>query len=411
MKKIASSAMTVLVLLAFCQSLTAQDTFPFKEGDRVMFLGDSITEQYQYSSDIERYLATRFPAWKLSFMNAGIGGDTATGGANRFQQQVLDEKPTIVTINFGMNDGGYGGFDANRNKAYVDNTTKMLTMAKDAGVRAILISPNAVDWRKNKDRALYLETQKQFYAPLKEIALAKSVPFVDQYAMTRATLEKLVADKADKVEPFPDSVHTDSDGGLLMAYAILTGLKAPAMVSEAVIPAAGDAQATRCTVTNVKRTDGALGFDRLDEALPLPTVPEWDSMLPYVNNLTDLNWYGLKASGLAAGTYTITVDGVEIAKHTAEELGRGVNLGNVRAGPVYAQAKKVSDAINAKNAIVHSRFRGVVLSNVPDWLADVAAERKPRELAKRKQLIDAKQAEIHSLAMPVQHQWEVKLVQ
>jgi len=33
-------------------------------------------------------------------MNAGIGGDTATGGANRFQKQVLDEKPTIVTINF-----------------------------------------------------------------------------------------------------------------------------------------------------------------------------------------------------------------------------------------------------------------------------------------------------------------------
>jgi lysophospholipase L1-like esterase len=153
--------------MAFSQASIAQETFPFKEGDRVMFLGDSITEQYQYSSDIERYLATRFPAWKLSFMNAGIGGDTATGGANRFQQHVLDEKPTIVTINFGMNDGGYGGFDANRHKPYVENTTKMLTMAKDAGVRVVLISPNAVDWRKNKDRLVYLETQKQFYAPLK----------------------------------------------------------------------------------------------------------------------------------------------------------------------------------------------------------------------------------------------------
>ena len=354
------SIVACLTAIALCQTLSAQEAFPFKEGDRVMFLGDSITEQYQYSSDIELYLATRFPAWNLSFMNAGIGGDTATGGANRFQQQVLDEKPTIVTINFGMNDGGYGGFDPKRHKPYVENTTKMVTMAKAAGVRAVLISPNAVDWRKNKDRLVYLETQKQFYAPLKEIAAANQLPFVDQYATTRATLEKLVADKADNVDPFPDSVHTDSDGGLLMAHAILTGLNAPAIVSEATLSQTADAQAgevqtTRCTVTNVKRADGTLEFDRLDEALPVPTAADWDAMLPYVNNLTDLNWYGLKTPGLSAGNYTIAIDGVEIAQHSADELSKGVNLGNVRVGPVYGQAKKVSDAINAKNACVAAR--------------------------------------------------------
>jgi hypothetical protein len=195
-----------------------------------------------------------------------------------------------------------------------------------------------------------------------------------------------------------------------MAYAILTGLKAPAMVSEATIAQAGDAQTIRCNITNLKRSDGSLEFDRLDEALPFPTIAEWDAMLPYVNNLMNLNWYGLKVPGLTAGTYSIAVDGVEIAKHSAEELSKGVNLGNVRVGPVYAQAKRVSDAINAKNAIVHGRFRGVILANVPDWLSDAAAERKPKELAKRKQLIEEKQSEIHALAMPVKHRWEVKLL-
>ena len=62
-------------------SASAADEFLFKDGDRVMFLGDSITEQYQYSSDIETYLTTRFPKWRLQFLNAGISGDTATGGA------------------------------------------------------------------------------------------------------------------------------------------------------------------------------------------------------------------------------------------------------------------------------------------------------------------------------------------
>ena len=88
----------------------APSSFCFQKGDRILFLGDSITEQYQYSSVIELYLTTRFPQWNCLFLNAGIGGDTANGGAGRFHKHVLDEKPTAVTINFGMNDAGYGAF-------------------------------------------------------------------------------------------------------------------------------------------------------------------------------------------------------------------------------------------------------------------------------------------------------------
>ena len=46
-----------------------------------------------------------------------------------------------------------------------------------------------------------------------------------------------------------------------------------------------------------------------------------------------------------------------------------MNLGNRRAGPVYEQSMKVFNAINAKNGVVHARFRGVMLANIPDWLA------------------------------------------
>ncbi len=66
--------------------------FFFKAGDRVLFLGDSITEQYQYSTDIELNLTTRFPNWNCLFLNAG----TATGGAGRFATHVLAEKPTAI---------------------------------------------------------------------------------------------------------------------------------------------------------------------------------------------------------------------------------------------------------------------------------------------------------------------------
>ena len=86
--------------------------FFFQQGDRIVFLGDSITEQYQYSHRHRAVPDHPVPGGRTStFLNAGIGGDTANGGAGRFQSHVLAEKPTAVTINFGMNDGGYGAFN------------------------------------------------------------------------------------------------------------------------------------------------------------------------------------------------------------------------------------------------------------------------------------------------------------
>lgn len=391
----------VLLLALAAPAPAAERPFFFQKGDRVLFLGDSITEQYQYSSDIELYLTTRFPNWDLTFLNAGIGGDTANGGAGRFKAHVLDEKPTAITINFGMNDAGYGKFDPARNKVYVEKTAAMLDMAKQAGVRVGLVSPNAVDRRGRPNFVTYVETQKQFYAPLKGLAEQYGASFVDQYAVTRAALERMEQDKADKVVPFGDGFHTSSPGGLLMAHAILTGLGAPARVSDAVIDTgAKTAQGERCKIDGLSVGVNDVSFTRTDEAIPMPVQKDWVTLLPYVNDLKDLNYYGLTVKGLPKGRYVVSIDGAEVAKASEDELAKGVNLGNATAGPVHAQGQKVLEAINAKNQIVHQRFRGVVMFQIPDWLADVGAERKAKELAKRKELIDMRQAEVYKLAQP-----------
>ena len=113
----------------FATSAVAGDFF-IKDGDRVVFLGDSITEQRLYTTYIEAYALTRHPDWKLWFRNVGWGGDTSwlrqrahpdekqLFAADEATQQkmvedsvgrglrrdVLPLKPTVVTIKFGMND-------------------------------------------------------------------------------------------------------------------------------------------------------------------------------------------------------------------------------------------------------------------------------------------------------------------
>lgn len=388
--------------------------FFFQPNDRVVFLGDSITEQYQYSTYLELYLTTRFPAGNMTFLNAGIGGDTAYGGAGRFQSHVLNEKPTAVTINFGMNDGGYGKFDAGRNKVYAEKTEAMLKAAKAAGVRVALLSPNAVDRRNKTNGAEYVETQKQFYAPLAGLAGKYGFAFVDQYAVTKAATDRMEQDdpKAKTAVPYYDGFHTSPPGGLLMAHAILTGLKAPAVVSEVTVDAAGGkVAATGAEVSAVKAAPGGVSFTRKDAALPMPVQKDWVPMLPYTNELRDLNRYGLTVKGLAAGDYAVRVDGAEVGRYSAKQLADGVNLGTATTGPVWEQGNKVLQAINAKNQIVHQRFRGVVMFSPPDWLRDAADERKPKELAARTARIDAAQAEVYKLAAPVARAWEVRPVQ
>lgn len=402
--------LTSLVLIAsLLLTGSARAEFPVKNGDRVLFLGDSITEQYQYSTDLELYLTTRFPNWRLSFVNAGISGDRAVGGANRFASHVLAEQPTFITINFGMNDAGYGAFNPGLHKEFLDNTTKMLAAAKEKNVRVALLSPNAVDRRIQERFKLYLETQKEFYAPLKDLAAQHGAVFVDQYAKTRAAVEKMETDKADKVIPYPDGFHTGPPGGLLMAHSILTGLEAPALVSEVTIKIGADTAETKnCIVSSLMTRKQRVSFTREDKALPLPVQKSWVSILPYVNDLNDLNQYTLMIRGLDDYEYDIRIDDQLVATRSAMQLALGTNLGNLTEGPIHAQGQEVLDAIDKKNELLHRRFRDVVMFNVPAWLADIGNERKQKELEKRWAEITERQAKIYELAQPKPRKWVIE---
>jgi lysophospholipase L1-like esterase len=404
-----------LLVLAVAATPALADDFFFKPNDRVVFLGDSITEQYQYSTYLELYLTTRFPKANFVFLNAGIGGDTANGGAGRFQAHILDEKPTAVTINFGMNDGGYQEFKERENKVYREKTEAMLKMAKAAGVRVALCSPNSVDPRVSpnwSDFKRYQETQREFYAPLKEIAAKNGAAFADQYAVTRKAIEAMTKDdpKAERAKPYYDGFHTSPPGGMLMAWAILTELKAPAMVSHVGLSVGSGVKEVGCKVTDLKSSDTAVSFTRTDDALPLPVQKDWRPMLPYTNELKDLNRYELLVTGLKEGKYDIAIDGTTVATHTAKVLAAGVNLGNAASGPVFDHAQKVFDAINAKNNIVRSRFFEIHRASPPPaWvkLATPYPEQKKEELAKRLARIEEAQKKVNDLAQPKPHKWEI----
>ena len=70
----------VLFVCLFLSSLAgvyAQSIAPFQKGDRIAFVGNSITCGGHYHSYIWLYYMTRFPDQRIDIFNEGVGGDVA----------------------------------------------------------------------------------------------------------------------------------------------------------------------------------------------------------------------------------------------------------------------------------------------------------------------------------------------
>ena len=70
----------LLLLLALPAAPTLAADFALKDGDRVVFYGDSITDQRLYTTFVETFVVTRFPNQKITFVHSGWGGDRVGGG-------------------------------------------------------------------------------------------------------------------------------------------------------------------------------------------------------------------------------------------------------------------------------------------------------------------------------------------
>ena len=96
--------------------------------------------------------------------------------------------------------------------------------------------------------------------------------------------------------------------------------------------------------------DGGLKFQRLDQSLPFFPAEAKD-ILKWAPILEELNYYGLKATGLKPGQYDILLDGKKVARHSDAELAAGVNLAAavLEAGPIAEQVNAAWRALVAKN--------------------------------------------------------------
>ncbi len=420
-RRISSALSRVLLataLLGACQMAHAD--FALKPNDRVVFYGDSITEQRLYTTFVETYVLTRFPKLPVSFVHSGWGGDRVTGGGGgpidlRLQRDVLAYHPTVMTIMLGMNDGAYRGFDQGIFDTYSNGYTHILDTVKqaDPGVRFTLIQPSPYDdvTRTPGFPGGYNAVLQRYSAFVKDTATQRNLTIANFNDPVNAMLQKAnVTDTKTAQTILPDRVHPSPGGHLIMAEALLKAWGAPAVVSDVAIDATTN-KVTRTENTHVTdlRNGPTLSWTQNDASLPFPldtTNPQVDLSLKSSDFVDSLDREPLQVTGLAAPSYTLTIDGEEVGNFSREDLAKGINLATLPT-PMADQAQSVHRLTIKHNDQHFWRWRSI---QVP--LQDHNAEVQTAELPLLKALDDEEGqtiAEQRAAAQPKPHHFELSV--
>ncbi len=347
--------------------------FYLKDGDTVVFYGDSITEQNYYNQWVELYMATRFPLMRVHFYGAGVGGDRVTGGGGgpidqRLERDVFSEKPTVVTVMLGMNDGQYRPTTNDIQSTYVNGYEHLLESIHEhaPGARVTLLGPSPFDdvTRPVTFPGGYNAVMQHFAELDQGLAQKSGATFVNLNPTVVAAIEK-----AEVLDPriakllLPDRVHPDPLAHWVMAEALLEGWHAPELVSAVTIDGAAEkvTETRNALVTGMERNNGTLRWTELDSALPLPLTRE-NSTQALLLELTDierrLDQQPLRVTGLAAGNYTLDIDQDTIGTFSADDLAGGINLADYPT-PMFHQAQSVSWLVRDRDEAhyIHLRMR------------------------------------------------------
>jgi lysophospholipase L1-like esterase len=318
----------------FCSSASGAE-LALQKGDFVAVVGDSITEQKQYSVFIEDYLLMARPADSLRVAQFGWGGETAHGFAGRIDNDMLRFHPTVVTTCFGMNDGGYLPMTQDKADRYRGKQTEIVRKCKAAGVRAIVVgSPGCVDADKFKNDPAMAVMYNQVLAAerdiAREVAQAEGVLFADVYS---AMFDAMIKSKMKYGQAYHvgggDGVHPEANGQLCMAFAFLKALGCSGDLGRIDVNLADNKIAASDGHKVLSSDPHAVDLE--SSRYPFCFFGAGDSpnstrsILPFLPFNAELNRLTLAVTGGKAERYRVTW-GTTSREFSSSELANGINL-------------------------------------------------------------------------------------
>lgn len=328
-----------------------------KDGDRVVFLGDTFMEREQLESYIETMLTLRFPDKKVIFRNIGWSADTPLGesragfdapekGFDRLKEHIAAVKPTVVFLSHGISQSfnGQGGLP----KFSADMRTLMKAIEDIAGkdVRFVVLGPIAHEFQPAPlpSPAEHNANIKLYNEALRNLAAEKHALFVDLY---RATSGPQIVNSPKLTD---NGIHL-TPGGYWRISSFIEAQLGLGTLMRVGVSASGEMRSgsSGFVVTNFVGNSNGFRFDAVmtRHALPPAPTPEFRNAFPGMAGQ-------LGVTALAEGDFTLRINDLPVAVTNNTAWTNGPRY---FTGPMFDQAEAVRKAVQKKNELYFNRWR------------------------------------------------------
>lgn len=342
-------ARTLSLAAAFCASVfstgraDAQTArLELKNGDRVVFIGNTFAERQQLFPYFETLVTITHPDLDLTFINLAWSADTLTSKPRPkdFGDQevhLAKHQADVIIACFGMGES----FDGPEGLAQFEQDwqdfiarSRAARYNGESAPRLAIISPIAHEVVRPKlpNPEAHNRNLEMYSEAMRKIAAQHDIPFVDLFHPTSQLSGAAGASKMTI-----NGIHANDYGSWATAQVMLRQLR--------LAPESG----TR--IIDAGRIEGpAKRIQLFEQQLPFPPPPQGAIAHQGVADPT------ISIRNLEPGRYELQIDGKTIASHTGEEWERGVSLD---AGPAFDRTRELHELIIEKNRLFFDDYRAV----------------------------------------------------
>ncbi len=229
-KYLAGIALLLAVAISPIYAKDAKSAIPIKSGQKIAFLGDSITAAGARDGGYCRLVieGLKKEGIEVTGVFAGISGHKSNQMLGRLDKDVLVHEPDVMTLSCGVNDVWHGAKGVAL-PDYKKNITAIVDKAQGAGIKVVMLTSTMI--KEKQDNAL---NQKlvPYNAFIRELAETKKCLLADMNADMQESLKTFPADAPKGKQLTRDGVHMNALGNRMMARGVLKALG----VSEANLP-------------------------------------------------------------------------------------------------------------------------------------------------------------------------------
>ena len=227
----------IVLLIAGCQPSESSDAgskaqaAPFEQNERIVFFGDSITEQGQeqpggYVNLVRDSLHEAYPEQDVEVIGAGISGNKVPNLLERVEEDVLAKDPSTVVVYIGINDVWHWKLNENGGTpkdAYREGLNTLVDTLQQADARVLLCTPSVIGEKpagaNDQDEML-----DEYAAISREVASKQNAQVCDLRSAFQKYLAQHNQESKSKGVLTVDGVHLNEKGNQFVARQMIDAL-------------------------------------------------------------------------------------------------------------------------------------------------------------------------------------------